>query len=146
MFDNLFIACNSYQSISLAFGSDLAGARIHWRAQTQLRSLGYRLEGSLDGTPQHPERIPYQPTPENITKLKDFLLKSFDKTVFTRSTPFKAMECSPAHTHLKSDATPYATHNPIPVPFHFKEEVKKQLDNDVKDGIIEPVPTREPVV
>ena len=31
---------------------------------------------------------------------------------------------------------PYAAHAPIPIPHRWKEEVKKQSDNDVRMGII----------
>ena len=40
---------------------------------------------------------------------------------------------------------PYALHVPIPVPFHRKEEMKANLDKDMKNGIIEPVPIGEAV-
>lgn len=46
----------------------------------------------------------------------------------------------PAHIHLKPPGyIPYAHHVPIPVPFHWKEEVKRSLDNDIAKNIIEPV-------
>ena len=41
----------------------------------------------------------------------------------------------PAHIYLKESATPKAKHNFIPVPYHYKEEVKKALWDDVKRGI-----------
>ena len=37
-------------------------------------------------------------------------------------------------------ATPIAIHTPIPVPHHWKNKVKADLDRDVALGIIEPVP------
>ena len=91
-----------------------------------------------------PPPLPYPATEENVGKLKDYLIKSFP-TVFTRSTPFPAMACKPVHIHLKKDATPSATHVPIPIPLHWKAEVKASLDRDVENGIIEPVPIGEPV-
>ena len=48
------------------------------------------------------------------------------------------MSGPPAHIHLKEGATPKARHNPIPVPFHFKEPVKQALW-EVRRGIITPV-------
>ena len=41
--------------------------------------------------------------------------------------------------------TPKAHHTPIPVPLHWQEEVKAGLDQDVRLGVIEPVPIGEPV-
>ena len=96
--------------------------------------------------PKRPEKLPYPPTEENIPKLKDYLVKQFKSLVFDKATPFKTMNCPPAHIHLKADAVPYATHSPIPIPLHWKGEVKDQLDRDVRDGVIEPVPIGEPVV
>ena len=55
------------------------------------------------------------------------------------------MLCKPVHIHLKPDLKPYAVHIPIPVPFHWKEEVKANSDKDMKNGIIEPVPIGEAV-
>ena len=84
-------------------------------------------------------------TEENIPQLKQHLMKEF-ASVFTRATPFPAMNCPPAHIHLKPDAVPYAVHSPIPVPIHWKEEAKKDLDRDVENGIIEPVPIGDPAI
>ena len=51
------------------------------------------------------------------------------------------MDTTPAHIHLKPDTTPNATHTPIPIPYHWKQEIKESRDtDDVQKGIIEPVP------
>ena len=50
----------------------------------------------------------------------------------------------PAHIHLKEGATPKAKHNPIPVPYHNKEEVKKAPWDNVKRGIIALIPIGTP--
>ena len=44
------------------------------------------------------------------------------------------------HIHLKEGAVPKARHNQIPVHFHFKEPVRQAIWEDVKKGIITPVP------
>ena len=54
------------------------------------------------------------------------------------------MSSSPAHIHLKDGAIPKAKHNPIPVPYHYREEVKKALWDDVERGIINPIPICAP--
>ena len=46
------------------------------------------------------------------------------------------MPSPPAHIHLKEGSPPKARHKPIPVPYHYK----KQVWEDVKRGIITPVP------
>ncbi|VDI34220.1 Hypothetical predicted protein [Mytilus galloprovincialis] len=43
------------------------------------------------------------------------------------------------------EAEPVAHHTPVPVPIHWKEEVKAGLDQDVRLGVLEPVPVGEPV-
>ena len=51
----------------------------------------------------------------------------------------------PARIHLKDDAIPHAYHVPIPIPVHWRHTVKKSLDHDIQQGIIEQVPIGEPV-
>ena len=96
--------------------------------------------------PTRPETLPYPPTEANIPKLKEYLINKFKPLVFDKTTPFKAMNCPPAHIHLKSDAVPHARHTPIPIPLHWKNEVKEQLEKDARDGVIEPVQIGEPVI
>ncbi|MCP3869657.1 MAG: hypothetical protein GY703_16510 [Gammaproteobacteria bacterium] len=52
----------------------------------------------------------------------------------------------PLHVHFKPDAQPKAHHAPIPVPHHWKDEVKQQLDADVRLGTIERVPQGTPTI
>ena len=95
--------------------------------------------------PPRPEKIPFAATDENVPKLKAYLVEKFGDSVFNRATPFRTMNSPPAHIHLRRDTKPYATHNPFKIPIHWREEVKRQLDKDVEDGIIEPVPIGDPV-
>ena len=55
------------------------------------------------------------------------------------------MDTKPAYIHIKENATPYVRHNPIPVPFHLKDAVKKSLGDDIQQGIIVPIPIGIPV-
>ena len=91
------------------------------------------------------QTLPFPATESNVDKLKQHLIKRFS-AVFTRSTPFRQMNCKPAHIHLKEDAVPYAVHTPIPVPLHWKEQAKADLDRDVANGILEPVPVGDPAI
>ena len=50
------------------------------------------------------------------------------------------MTGAPIKLHFKEGTIPYAVHTPIPVPHHWKEKVKEDLDRDVRLGIIEKVP------
>ena len=51
----------------------------------------------------------------------------------------------PIHLMVDKNAKPVAHHTPIPVPIHWQEEVKAGLDQDIRLGVIEPVPIGEPV-
>ena len=46
--------------------------------------------------------------------------------------------------HVDSSATPYSAHTPAPVPLHWQDVVKDQLDADVAMGVLEKVPIGEP--
>ena len=95
--------------------------------------------------PSRPTKLPYPPTSENVDKLKNYLIDKFESSVFSRTKPFREMNCKPAHIHLKPGSVPFATHSPIPTPIHWKEQIKADLDRDEEDGIIEKVPVGEPV-
>ena len=88
--------------------------------------------------------MPCSATKANIHKLKDHLISSFP-TVFEKPKPFPEMKCKPVHIHLKENAKPHAIHTPIPVPIHWREEVKSSLDKDVENGVLEKVPVGEAV-
>lgn len=84
---------------------------------------------------------PYDATEANVQKLNTFLIKAFP-TVSNKSSCHVSLSIL---IHLKPDAKPYAVHTPMPVPLHCKEEVNVNLDKDIKDGIMEPVPIGEVV-
>ena len=67
---------------------------------------------------RRPKTIPYRATEDNIPKLKQHLIDSF-QGVFQKSTPFKEMNKKPAHIHLKEDATPVAVYTPINVSLYW---------------------------
>ena len=48
--------------------------------------------------------------------------------------------------HLDPEARPIAGHKPIPIPFHWQETVKAELDRDCELGILEEVPMGTPTV
>ena len=55
------------------------------------------------------------------------------------------MSGPPLHLMVDPEAKPTAHHTPIPVPIHWQDEVKADLDRDVRLGILEPVPVGTPV-
>ena len=97
--------------------------------------------------PIRPEKLPFPALKENIPRLKQWLLDSFKDTAFCKTNDngkFPTLVGPPAHIHLKEGAIPRARHNPIPVPFHMKDAVKRALDDDVKRGILQKVPVGTP--
>ena len=90
-----------------------------------------------DQLPTHPKKLPFPPTVQNIPRLKEWLLQHFTSTSFRKKGEFPPMSGP-------EGAVPKVRHNPIPVPFHFKEPVKQGLWEDVKRGIITPVPVGMP--
>ena len=96
--------------------------------------------------PPLPEKIPFPATPEYRQPLEKWIKQRYASSVFNTCPHQKlhAMRGDPLRISFISDHIPYAAHKPIPVPHHWKEEVKKKLDADVSLGIIEPVPQGTP--
>ncbi|XP_077969846.1 uncharacterized protein LOC144424396 [Styela clava] len=94
----------------------------------------------VQSLPTRPMSIPFPPTEDNITRLKQYILDSFKASAFDRSPPFPTMQGPPAHIYLKPKAIPYARHTPIPIPIHMEKPAKQKLLDDVEKGIVKPVP------
>lgn len=98
--------------------------------------------------PPEPKAIPYPPTPENLQKLKTWILNRYRASTFNtcETQQLPKMTGPPLKLNVDPNATPVAFHTPAPVPIHWREQVKAQLDRDVKLGVIEPVPWGQPTV
>ena len=97
-------------------------------------------------TPERPASLPYPPTPENVPRMKEWLVKAFSSSAFNTCShqQLQTMTGAPVHIKFKEGARPRAVHTPIPVPYHWKKKVKADIDRDVRLGIIEPVPQGTP--
>ena len=93
-------------------------------------------------TPERPSELPFPATPENVGKLKQWLIEAFESSSFNMCTHQKKPEMSgePMQVRFEKHYNPVAVHTPIPVPHHWKQQVKADLDRDVRMGVIEPVP------
>ena len=93
-------------------------------------------------TPKRPSKIPFDPIPENRKKLERWLVKEFAASAFNTCThqPLQGMTGVPMTVKKKPGTDPPKAYTPIPVPFHYKWRVKKDLDRDCRLGIIEPIP------
>lgn len=92
-------------------------------------------------------KIPFPPTEENIPKLTEYLLNHYGSSTFNtcEHQPLPMMEGPPLQLMVDPNASPVARHTPVPVPLHWQDKVKEGLDQDVRLGVIEPVPIGEPV-
>ena len=97
--------------------------------------------------PPLPEKLPYTATAANHGKLRNFLLEHYKSSTFNTCEHqlLPMMEGPPMRLIINPTAEPVAVHTPIPVPIHWREEVKAALDQDVRLGVIEQVPVGEPV-
>ena len=111
---------------------------IHKKSDASPKQQG---RGATTNTPQ---KTPFPSTEQNIHGLKNWLLEYFAKTAFKNNGKFPPMSGLAAHIHLKEGAVPKVRHSQIPVPFHLKEPVRQALWEDVKRGIITPVPVSIP--
>ena len=96
--------------------------------------------------PEKPDTIPFPPTNENREKLEKWILNAYSSSAFNvcEHQILPKMKGKPLDVHLKEGSTATAVHTPIPVPHHWKKQVKSDLDRDVRLGIIEPVPLGTP--
>ena len=98
---------------------------------------------------QQPVSLPPTPTPalpfnDSTTpaQAKAFFLKEYKDVLMSRAdllnSPLKPMAGPPMRIHLREDAQPFAIHTPRQIPLAFQEEVKKELQSMVAQGIIAP--------
>ena len=97
--------------------------------------------------PPPPKILPYPATEENRGKLEEYLLEYYRGSTFNvcDHQTLPTMTGPPMKLMIDPDATPFASHKPIPIPVHWQEEVYAGLDRDVRLGVIEPVPVGTPV-
>ncbi len=97
--------------------------------------------------PPRPTKIPFPATTKNREKLQQWLLDYYSSSTFNTCEHMQLpmMNGRPLRLLVDKDREPKAHHTPIPVPIHWREEVKAGLDRDVSLGVIEPVPIGTPV-
>ena len=91
-----------------------------------------------------PLSLPFPPLEDNVPRLEEWLLQHFSSTTFnTTREPLPVMAGKPHHIHLVPGAVPHACHTPASVPKHWEKEVKEQLEEDVRRGVLQPAPAGE---
>ena len=95
-----------------------------------------------------PPALPFPAVPENIQKLKNFIINHYSTSTMNLCPHQKLPECDgpPLHFTLKPGAVPHAVYTPATIPVHWGEVVKAQIDRDVELGILTPVPPNEPAI
>ena len=94
-------------------------------------------------TPDIPDKLPFPATKENLPKFEEYFLSIFGSSAFNTCThqPLQELSGAPMDIKFKDGAVqPAYVTTPIPVPHHWKEKVKADLDRDIRLGIIEKVP------
>ena len=93
-----------------------------------------------------PIKLPHD-VERSSEQLRSWLLKYYGSTTFNtcEHRPLPMMTGSPLQLHLDTSVTPTACHKVVPVPIHWRDEVKADIDRDVKLGVLEKVPDNTPV-
>jgi hypothetical protein len=96
--------------------------------------------------PGKPKRLPFECSPENSGKMKKWLLDRYASSTFNQCPHqlLPSMDGPPVAFHVEKDAKPVQLTTPAPVPLHWQEKVKQDLDRDVNLGVLERVPYGEP--
>ena len=98
-------------------------------------------------TPDPPAQLPCPATEENIPKLKEYIIQHYKDSAFNcceqQQLPLMK-EAPPMQLFADKNAKPVAFHKAFPIPLHWQAAVKKQLDNDVKMGVLAKVPLGTP--
>ena len=83
-----------------------------------------------------PESCPYPLRLENRDKIEEWVKKYFASSAFNvcRRQPMPCTEGPPMNIHTSPDAVPVALHKPVPVPLHWREQVRADIEADVKRG------------
>ena len=94
--------------------------------------------------PEMPTKLPFPET--EVEKIKDWIINRYKSSTFNtcEHQPLPKMKGEPLRIYMKEDAKPYVVHTPSPIPVHFRQEVKEQLDRDVRLGVLEKVPPNTP--
>ena len=129
------------QSTATKIQDDLNSAFINMNNKKQCDCAKRQLP------PPPPKQLPFPAKDGNRSKLQQYLLDYYKSSTFNtcEHQTLPLMEGPPMKLMINADAKPVAHHTPVPVPLHWRDDVKAGLDQDVRLGVIEPVPIGEPV-
>lgn len=120
---------------------DLSGGQPGIKTQLVSSAMGKKLDKKMN-TQQtlftqvtRPEKMPYNDIDENIPLLEKWLLETYKDVFNTERHPLAVMSGKPQHIHIQENAAPTAIHSPIPIPVHWKEDVKRLIDEYVGEPV-----------
>ena len=93
-----------------------------------------------------PPQPAYPTTVENRAKLEEQIRAHYESSVFNQCGTQRLPEITgpPLKIFLKKGAVPQAVHKAVPVPIHWREEVRQELERDCALGILEKVEVNTP--
>ena len=98
--------------------------------------------------PPLPRSLPagFKGTDDEVPQLKEWLMNHYAATAFNicEHQPLPKMTGSPLRLNMDPNALHSAVHKPALVPIHWREQVKAELDRDVRLGVLERVPENTP--
>ena len=95
--------------------------------------------------PRRPEKLPFDPIPENNMKMESWLRSEFASSTFNVCPRQKLPEMSgpPVEIHLKDGAVPFKAQTACSVPLNWQADIKEQLAMDEASDVIERPPPEE---
>ena len=93
-----------------------------------------------------PETLPMPATASNITALENWIKNYFKDSAFNqcRRQPWPMTTGKPMKIHTKPDTKPFCCKRPSTIPLHFRDQVRADIESDIKKGILERVPAGRP--
>ena len=86
-------------------------------------------------------------TPENVPKIEQWILDLYASSAFNNCEhqPLPKMTgLPPLRIHPKESAEPVAIHKPSTIPAHYVDQVRRDIEWDIKLGVLKRVPSNTP--
>ena len=93
-----------------------------------------------------PDNIPMPATDSNISALENWIRDYFKESAFNqcKRQPWPEIRGKPMKIHTKPDTKPYCCKKPTMIPIHFRDQIRADIEADVKKGVLERVPDGRP--
>lgn len=144
---DLGIISDSFPTIGEAFTGSMSSSAIESAITATKTTSNIAPCGCPKRTlPPSPPQPPLPLTDSNRLQLEKFLLDFYASSTFNTCPhqPLPQMTGPPMKLMIDPKAIPVAHHKATPVPLHFYEKVKEDLDRDVNLGVLGVVPPNTP--